>query len=331
MIEEHRREEHKELFRLWYECVIRTSIFWESYHVFVKNMIYRNDKASCAQVKYALEVMPNNIIDFDDEVDFVKSRCFFIIGNKSCFVAAQEMGFDRAWESYFKGYCRSRQYRDVEDLRNIISDSVDDHVANLTMFTGYQDDPEGHATLKHTKNHQKGLCVYGQDWWSLTGFDVGHDSLSDFIASLPIFSEDSMRINISIAPFGKTKKEILDEVWNIVSRFKNDKTKSKRHIDRHTQWFSPYGKFRPDEIKRYLGVFDLRAMNKSYKEILRGDYEDFDCDLIQEVRRFYTGRVQSEFDDTSKEAHRMLARDYAKAEALITNALAGYFPKYPED
>jgi hypothetical protein len=107
--------------------------------------------------------------------------------------------------------------------------------------------------------------------------------------------------------------------------------KRKRYINQDSQWLSPYGKFRPDEIKRYLGVFDLRAMNKRYREIIRGDYDDYGIDCIKEVRKFYTGRVQSEFDETSKEAHRMLARDYTKAEALITNALAGYFPKYPED
>lgn len=330
VVEVYRSENHKEVFRLWYECIMRTNAFWEAYHIFVKNSLNRHKRIPCAMVKYALEIMPNTVTGYDNEVEFVNNRYFFLINSKMNFIAAQWLGFDEAWNDCFKKGFKCRSYGDVSDVKNVMADCVSDYIDGVTIFAGYQGDPGDNERLKLMKNITTGSCSLGPEWWALTGFDVGHADLAEFITSLSLFSEESMRINLSVYPFGKTKKEILEEVWDAVSEFKENR-KRKTLAKDATQWFAPYGRFRPDEIKRYLGVFDLRAMNKTYKQIIRGDYEDFGIDCIQEVRKFYTGRVQSAFDDTTMEVHRMLVRDFAKAEALITNALAGYFPKYPED
>jgi len=321
--------EHKELFRIWYECLQRTCKFWDAYHVLIKTRIARESNTKPSSKQYFNEVSPPSVTSAEDLKEFI-GNFFEFFANVGIFTYAIDADFDAVWEEMSApgSISCSTLYEDIEDMKLVLLDSIKYKIDDFTKFTSIKDGMTETDNLKYLKNIKTVPSNLGDDWRVISEFDIAHTDLQRFIQSLYVFDKNSMRINLSIYPFGKTKKQLLEEIWYKIKKFSSDKKKQSRHLYTYARWMGPYSKHKVSETKRYLGVFDLRAMNKGNKAILKEEYDVNENEFIKEVSTFYRPRVHNK--DPSSEALRMIARDYRKAKEMIKNAQEGYFPKYAQ-
>lgn len=311
-----RKDKDKEVFRLWYECLTRTEIYWEAYHIYTRMHIARMSGTELDGTKFDMvgeikKLTPRTISD-DKEKDSFVIQVFFFISDHHAFLAAQDIGFDEAWITLFKKY-EVHRLDTVTQTNDVIKHDIED-----LFFSS-----NGRLMIREHRGVERDI---------LAGPSISGSELCDFIDSLPLFSSQSMRVNLSIYPFGKTKKELLNEIWDKIAPFKSDTNRRTKHREEMTKWLTSYGPVHLDEIKRYLGVFDLMRSRKGikYKDIINGNIPDIRDEFIDEALKRYTSTPSRPINEKDKDILDMLGRDHANAKKMIANALAGYFPKYPQ-
>ncbi|MHC1713233.1 MAG: hypothetical protein AB9872_13885 [Solidesulfovibrio sp.] len=325
-----RNDKDKEVFRLWYECLLRTNMYWNAYHVYSKWRVAKDRGLKVGFVKEIKELISLSVTDVKWMEKFV-SDVFFFMSDHLGFMLAQDIGFDEAWPTIKKSpekHCSDTIITAQDAVRRSVKESIDE----ITSFTAFNRPLNEHEELKFFHNIKTGPSDYGDEWSLVTDFDVNCSQLEKYVESLPIFNSKCMRINLSIYPFGKTKKELLNDIWSKIAPFRSDKTKKRKHLDCITTWVAPCGPVYKDEIKRYLGVYDIMRSRKmiKYKDIINGDFPNVQDEFTDEVKKHYTSTSSRPIDEKNKDILDSLGRDHSNAKKMISNALAGYFPKYPK-
>lgn len=285
--------EDKEAFRLWYECLVRSCLFWDIYHVQTKQRVAIVNNRHNDLLSHINEVVPS--IGSEVEKNRIREYHLLLPDYIECFVRAVDDGFDLAWED-IKRYGYSYDVNvDIMSRENL--DTIIDYASRCVLKKSAIDSVE---------------------------------KLKEFIYSLPMFNP-CRSVTVSICPFGKTKKEIQKEVWSKVSVLANDKIKEREYIYAQSRWIKPCGEVKDDEIRRYLGVFDLTHFGFTNSQIANCEFvgrvnDDNPC--INEVERYYGTKTQSKHNSISKDLDRVVTRDRQNAKIIIANAMNGYFPVY---
>lgn len=278
-------EENKAAFHLWHECLKRSEVYWAGVHVLAIEAFIEREMDEEFVVKLLLH--------YDEKL----GHRFQNIPNKNfairsfAYMAAEWCGIE------LEGF-----------------DSLWAMVSSHKLFYTDLGPPPVMTALEALKREAE---VFGE----MRKRPLEKVSVQEFLEHLEHGPQTywKLRANISISPDTIPLRALRKEVDGIVSN-----VAKKVSPGPAMRWKQVCGDVYPEEISRYLGVWDLMKEGFTARQILDGDFPYID-EFSEEVRKKYKGRASSSADPI-----RAIRRDKQNGQALIRNAENGFFPCYPE-